>query len=375
MRVPVAIAHDYLTQRGGAERVVLALARAFPDAPIYTTLYDPDGTYPEFRDLDVRTSGLNRIPRFRRHHRLALPFLPWASNSIFIDADVVVASSSGWAHGFRTPGRKLVYCYSPARWLYEPDRYLGEDSGSVATTSLRLMGPMLRHWDRKAARTATTYLAISGVTQGRIKREYGRDAKIVPAPHSVVSCASLSEDRGRVPKPGYFLVVSRLLPYKNVRPVVQAFKRLPDHQLLIVGAGPQRAELAKLAGANVTMLSDLTDEEMAAAYAGCVGLIAASHEDFGLTPLEAAAHGKPSVVLRWGGFLDTVVEDETGVFFDDPLEAEIAAGVSKLSARLWDSEVLRARADQFTEGVFADTMRAEVTRLKASAGFSAASRR
>ena len=136
----VAIAHDYLTQRGGAERVVLALTRAFPDAPVYTTLFDPASTFPEFSSVDVRTSGLNRVSAFRRDHRLALPVLAMAANSIRIDADVVIASSSGWAHGFRTSGAKVVYCYSPARWLYQSGRLWVLPSGRIPPNPSELLG-------------------------------------------------------------------------------------------------------------------------------------------------------------------------------------------------------------------------------------------
>src|SRR4051812_17705186 len=123
-RTSVAIVHDYLTQRGGAERVVLAMNRAFPDAPIYTSLYDPDGTYPEFATIDVRTAPLNRVPALCRYHRGAFPVLAPTFSAMNIDADVVVCSSSGWAHGVRTAGYKIVYCHAPARWLYQTDRYL-----------------------------------------------------------------------------------------------------------------------------------------------------------------------------------------------------------------------------------------------------------
>src|ERR1700719_2772719 len=119
----VAIVHDYLTQRGGAERVVLAMHRAFPAAPIYTSLYEPDLTFPEFRDVDVRPSYLNRSQFLRRQHRLALPLLPHAFSTLEVDAKVVLCSSSGFAHGIHTTGTKLVYCYSPARWLYKRADY------------------------------------------------------------------------------------------------------------------------------------------------------------------------------------------------------------------------------------------------------------
>lgn len=144
----VAIVHDYLTQRGGAERVVLEMAAAFPDAPLYTSLYDPGGTFDEFRSLDVRTGPLDRRSLLRRHHRLALPFLARSFDEMFVDADVVLCSSSGWAHGVRTSGRKVVYCYTPARWLYQPERYF---RGVLPRVGLKVLAPRLRRWDADAA--------------------------------------------------------------------------------------------------------------------------------------------------------------------------------------------------------------------------------
>ena len=139
----MAIAHDYLTQRGGAEKVVLSMSKAFPNAPIYTLLYDPDGTYPEFADRDVRVSPLNRVSLFRKHHRVALPVLPFAAGAMFVDADVVVTSSSGWAHGFRTDGHKLVHCHTPAHWLYALDHYLKPDGDRLKRAGLKVGSPLL----------------------------------------------------------------------------------------------------------------------------------------------------------------------------------------------------------------------------------------
>lgn len=351
----IAIAHDYLTQRGGAEKVVLALAKAYPDAPIYTTLYDPEGTYPEFRALDVRPSWLNHVSVLRRNHRAALPLLPLVSSSIHIDADVVIGSSSGWAHGFRTRGRKLVYCYSPARWVYEPDRYLGSDASPMLSLGLKVLSPALRRWDRRAAKSVDMYLAISTVTAARIWRAYEIEAPIVAAPHSMaIAPPSEIVDRAPIGLPSgrYFLLVSRLLPYKNVREVVHAMAIRPSYQLVIIGTGPQKLELQQEATENVVFLEGLTDLHMRAAYAHADALVAASHEDFGLTPLEAAAHGKPSVVLRWGGFLDTVIEHETGVFFDQPTPSAIAEALDAVIDQPWNVETLHARAQQFSECAF-----------------------
>jgi glycosyltransferase involved in cell wall biosynthesis len=362
-RYGVAIAHDYLTQRGGAERVVLSLARAFPEAPIYTTLYDPDTTFPEFRFLDVRPSWLNAIPAFRRHHRLGLPLLPMASKSITIDADVVVASSSGWAHGFETRGELVVYCHAPARWLYQADVYLGTPRSLAGAAALKVMSPALRRWDRMAAGRADRYLANSSVVKQRVRDAYGRNAVVVPAPVAaeVENVQPTSVELPWGPDASFMLCVSRLLPYKNVRQVVEAFRARPGRRLVIVGVGPERERLAALCPPNVVLLSGLADGEMKWLYQRSTGLVAASHEDFGLTPLEAAAQGKPSAVLRAGGFLDTMVEHETAVFFDVPEPEAIAVAVDQLHERTWDEQKIRARAAVFGEADFIDRIRDVVT--------------
>ena len=172
----IAVAHDYLTQRGGAERVSLNLLDVFPGAALYTSLYDAESTYPEFRDADIRTSPLDRVGFFRSHFRAALPFFPWAFDHTPVDpgTDVIVVSTTGFAHGIRTTGRKVVYCHSPARFLYLTDEYLGGRWWRKPTGwALMVLRPMLRRWDRRAARSADAYLCNSTLVRDRIKRIYG----------------------------------------------------------------------------------------------------------------------------------------------------------------------------------------------------------
>jgi glycosyltransferase involved in cell wall biosynthesis len=360
-RPAVAIAHDYLTQRGGAERVVLALARAFPDAPIYTTLYDPAGTFPEFAKLDVRTSGLNRIGALRRRHRAALPVLSIASSRLKVDADVVIASSSGWSHGFPTTGKKIVYCYSPARWLYQGDQYVGDRKGGLKRLALNLLRAGLKRWDKRAADSADRYLAISTVVRERIADCYGIESDIVPAPIAPevthVAPEPVNDSWVAPDGPPFLLCVSRLLPYKNVHAIVEAMRLMPEMRLVVVGRGPERARLRALAPSNVLMMEGISDGQMRWLYQTATAVVAASFEDFGLTPLEAAAQGTPSVVLRAGGFLDTVVDGRTGVFFDAPDPAAIAAAIEVASRHPWDQDVIRARAAEFSEERFAERIR------------------
>jgi glycosyltransferase involved in cell wall biosynthesis len=346
--VRVAIVHDYVTQRGGAERVVLRMLEAFPGAPLYTSLYDPDRTYPGFRSADVRPLATNRLVPLRRWHRLAFPVLATAFSRLDVDADVVFCSSSGWAHAARTRGRKVVYCHAPARWLYQTDRYL-RGRRSAASAALALLRPRLLEWDRRAAASAHRYLANSTEVSRRIRSLYGIDAEVLPPPPALEPGA---ERPVAELEPGFFLCVSRLLPYKNVDAVVAAFRALSDERLVVVGSGPEQRRLAADAAANVRFCPSVTDEELRWLYGACVGHVSASYEDFGLTPLEAASFGRPSAVLRFGGFLDTVVEGKTGVFFEEPTPAAIHDALVRMRNRGWDETILRAHAEQFSGARF-----------------------
>jgi glycosyltransferase involved in cell wall biosynthesis len=355
----VAIVHDYLTQRGGAERVALAIARAFPGAPLYTSLYDPESTFPEFRALDVRTTWLNRIAPLRRRHRLALPLLPRAFTAATVEADVVVCSTSGWAHSVDTTGRKVVYCHTPARWLYDGRRYLGGRHG-LGWLTLSLLRPYLLRWDRRAARSADRYLANSHVVRARIRSVYGIEADVLPAPPALCGDGPQHRPAAVDVEPGFFLCVSRLLPYKNVDVVVDAFRGLPDLMLVVVGSGPEAGRLEAGAPSNVIFSGAVADDELRWLYRNCTAVVAASYEDYGLTPLEAAAFGRPAVVLRAGGFLDTVVDGETGVFFARADAEAVQEAVRACAARRWDAQPLRAHAESFSEQRFAERLRAVV---------------
>jgi glycosyltransferase involved in cell wall biosynthesis len=364
----VAIAHDYLTQLGGAEKMVLSMSRAFPNAPIYTLLYDPATTYPEFAERDIRVSAMNKVGPLRKHHRAGLPIWPLVAQSMFVDADIVLTSTSGWAHGFRTRGRKLVYCYSPARWLYLPDKYLGEDASVVKRIGLAATSPYLKAWDRRMARSADKYLAISTLIKGRIADAYGIDSEVLfgpaetsnlAAPEPIPALQATGAENG-----GYYLCVSRLLPYKNVDVVIRAFADT-DRRLVVVGRGPESERLHGIKTPNVVMLSDLTDGQMSWLYQHCLALIAASYEDFGLTPIEAGLRGRPTVALRWGGFLDTVDEGVSGIYFDRPEPKAISEALDRFEEMEFDSDKIRIHVDQFSEEHFAERLYTVVDELVA----------
>lgn len=353
MSVEVAIVHDYLTQRGGAERVVLTMSDAFRLAPIHTALYEPSQTYAEFGDRDIRPSVANLIGPLRRHHRIGLPLYAPIFSSLMVDAQIVLCSSSGWAHGVRTGGRKLVYCYAPARWLYQTKRYAGDSVvRRIAALALR---PTLRRWDKTAALSADHYITSSRAVRTAIQDVYGIDATLLPPPHYADPSGHQTKVIGV--EPGFSLCIARLLPYKNVDVVVEAAKSFPRQQFVIVGDGPERPSLEKVAPPNVTFLGVVEDSQLRWLYANCSLLLAASFEDYGLTPLEAAAYGKPTVALRAGGYLDTIVEEKTGAFFDEPHPSSLVNALGQTNADAYRPRELEEHAKGFSVGAFQANLR------------------
>ena len=344
----VVIAHDYVTQRGGAERVVLGLLRAFPGARLVTSVYAPKTTFPDFQDVDIDTLWLQKVPLFRRDPRLAFPLLARAwEDHVIDDADVVITSSSGWAHGVTTVAPKVVYCHNPARWLYQADDYL-KDANPLVRRARHLLADPLIAWDRRHAAGAAAYVANSNAVAGRIVGAYGRDSVVIPPP------IGLDPDgpQEHVPgvQPGFLLSVSRARGYKNVELVCDAVEGMPDQRLVVLGdlpdPGARRRWSPRLQG-----VGRVSDAQLRWLYAHCRAVVSASHEDFGLTPLEGNLFGKPAVLLRAGGFLDTLVEGITGCFIDEESVAGVQAGVRRIPDV--DPDLLRSYAGSFREAVFA----------------------
>lgn len=345
--------HDYLSQRGGAERVVLAMARAFPGAPIYTALYEPTGTYPEFADLDVRPLWPNRVAPLRRRHRLAFPLLARTfSGTRLDDFDVVLCSSSGWSHGVQSSGRKVVYCYTPARWLYLADDYVRASSWGVKLALRIARGPLVR-WDQRQARSVDVFLTSSTVVASRIHQTYGRSAQVIPPPVGLTADGPISSVAGV--EPGFLLTVARPRTYKNVELVCQAVSALAGTSLVVVGGSP-----GEDASGRIHSFVDLDDAQMRWLYANCRAVVAAAFEDFGLSPVEGFAFGKPAVALRAGGFLDTVTDGVTGVFFDRPEQASLVAALVAVQAGEWNAELIKKQAEQYETGRFEELLRAAV---------------
>ncbi|MBI4496797.1 MAG: glycosyltransferase [Chloroflexi bacterium] len=345
----VALVHDWLNQYGGAERVLEVLHDLFPTAPIYTSMFAPEVFPPSYRSWDIRTSFLQRLPQVTRKHQRYLPFYPAAFETFDLSGyDLVLSNSSGFCHLVRTPPATchLNYCLTPPRFLWNLSAYLDrEQIGGLLRRVLPLVVAPLRSWDARARQRVDAFVAISQAVQQRIRRCYGRESGLVYPP---VDCAQFtpSHERG-----DYYLIVSRLVPYKRVDLAVQAFNRL-GLPLLIAGTGRDRAALEARAAPNVKFLGRVPQDELAALYAGCRAFLFPGEEDFGIAPLEAQAAGRPVIAYAAGGALETVVAGQTGVFFHEPTPEALAAAVEQVEGMRFDHRDIRRHAEEFDLPVF-----------------------
>jgi glycosyltransferase involved in cell wall biosynthesis len=326
----------------------------FPEAPIFTSILDRSTLWPELRSADIRVSWMQRLPGLERHFKKYLLLYPFVFERLDLSGfDLVVSSSSAFAKAVRAPrgGVHVCYCHTPARFLWDYDRYVEhEELGRIVRMALPLAIRVLRRWDLRTADRPTAYVANSSVVAERIRRTYGREATVVPPPVDV------DRFRGLPGEPGdYYLIVSRLNPYKRIHLAIEAFNqlRLP---LVVVGEGPHRPALERMAGPTVRFRGYVEDAELGRLLAGCRALVFPGEEDFGITPLEANACGRPVVAFRAGGALDTIEPGVTGVFFAKPTAESLIEAVEESGKIKWDPIVIRRHASRFDPAAFRNRM-------------------
>jgi glycosyltransferase involved in cell wall biosynthesis len=366
----VALVHDYLTQYGGAERVLEALHVRFPDAAVFTSTYAPDRLPPSWRDWTIRTGPHDRIPLFRRSHRLWTPLYPATFAHLgrsIGDVDAVIADSSAWSHHVATGTKQpvLCYCHSPARFLYGDRHYLGASAAYRAARPLLNAGlGTLRQLDRRAARRVTRMVANSAAVAARIRTAYGIEATVV---HPPVEIERFRPARPVAPE-DWFLVVSRLVPHKWIDRAVRA-ANASGHRLKIIGEGRDRAALERLAGPSVEFLGAQPDHVVVAHMQRCRALILPGIEDFGMTAVEVQAAGRPVIAARGGGALETVREGETGLLFDFEDERALPAAMDRASHLTWGSALLTDHAASFDRRHFLAGINRELaTMMDATSG-------
>ncbi len=345
----VAIVHDWLNQMGGAEVVLEALVDMFPAAPIYTSMYWPAAMPDSYRAWDIRVSFMDRLPLVKRHHQPFLPLYPLAFESFDLSGyDVVISNKSAFCHGVVTPPETLhlCYCLTPTRFVWMYRSYARREGlGRVANVVLQPVLAYLRLWDRLAADRVDDFAAISQVVRQRVAKYYRREAVVI---HPPVDTARYRPADGH---DDYFLIVSRLIPYKRIDLAVLAFNEL-GLPLKVVGDGRDRARLERLAKPNVEFLGRLPDEAIGPLMARCRAFVFPGVEDFGIAPVEAQAAGRPVIAYAGGGALDTVVEGVTGTFFHEQTPAALAAVVRRFDDTRYDPAAIRRHAERFDVQTF-----------------------
>ncbi|MFO7956750.1 MAG: glycosyltransferase [Candidatus Brocadiia bacterium] len=356
----VALVHHWLVKMRGAERVLEQFCRLFPRADIYTLVAEPARLSPLLRERTIHTSFVQRLPRATRWYPYYLPFMPCAFEGLDLRGhDLVLTSDAGLAKCVIAPADAVhvCYCHSPPRYLWNMfARYLRDECGNpLKRLAFQAVAHRLRLADFCAAGRVDTFIANSRTVRCRISRYYAREAEVIHPP------VELDRFRPGEETGDYYLVVSQLNAYKQVDLAVRAFNRL-GKRLVVAGDGPERRRLERLAGHNVEFRGFVDGEALPDLYARCRALIFPGEEDFGITPLEAHACGRPVIALRAGGVTETVLDGETGLFFDEPTPDALAAAVEHFESVVnsFDAGRIRSRAEEFSPARFRRDIREAV---------------
>ncbi len=398
----IALVHDWLVHLGGAERVLIALHKIFPEAPIHTLFYDKKFASEHLPRAEIISSFLQKIPNIKKIHPWFKILMPSAVESLnFQNSGLVISSSHEFSHGIlaKQNSRHICYYHSPSRILWDRTHEYAQDfkkrgRGGIKISLIKLGQHFLRLWDWPASQRPDIIVANSKHVAERIKKYYGREAKVIyppvekplgyshfgnarprisylpllssvpPGPSLLARLAKrispLNGSAREVPQwlypagfSPYFLIVSQLYPHKNIDLAIEAFKKL-NLNLLIIGEGPEKRRLQKLIGdsASIKLLGFVSDEELPHYYQNCLAYFICNEEDFGISPIEAMSFGKPVLAYRKGGAAETVLENATGEFFDKLEPDEIAQALESISRKIkndcYDSAAIRKHSEKFS---------------------------
>lgn len=346
----LALVHDWLNQIGGAEDVLATLVDLYPNHPIYTSIYAPDIMPDVYRSWDIRTLWLDKMPMIYKHHQPYLPLYPMAWGGLDLsEYDVILSNKSGFCHGLQHDDKTLhiCYCLAPTRYVWQLDGYIAREGfGKPIEFVLRPIVNRLKRWDYNAAQRVNHFIAISTEIQERIKTYYDRDSVIIYPP--------VDTARFNVPDvepEDYFLIVSRLIPYKRIDLAVQVATRL-GLPLKIGGKGRDLDRLKEMAGPTVEFLGYVPDDALPELMAKCKAFLFPGLEDFGITPVQAQAAGRPVIAYGGGGALDTVIPGKTGEHFHEMTAESLEAVMANFDASLYSPDEMRQHAKQFDVNVF-----------------------
>lgn len=372
----LAFVYDRVNKIGGAERVLVTLHKIWPEAPLFTSVYNPQ-TASWSKKFKVIPSFLQRIPLAKNYHEWFLVLMPFIFESFNFSAfDVVISITSAEAKGVITGPSTLhiCYCLTPTRYLWSGKK--DYEKGFLGL-GIRIFGSCLRHWDFAASKRPDVFWAISKTVQKRIRKYYRRESEVIypPSPTSwrirrtnpPVSKFQATSHKFQVNSQPcshaamqpFYLVVSRLVPYKRVDLAVKTFNRL-GKKLVIIGVGTEKKRLERMARKNIKFVNQLTDEELAGYYESCRALIFPGEEDFGLTALEAQSFGKPVIGLAKGGLTETVIHGKTGWLFEKQTVKALIKAVEDFEEKRFSDRDCKIQARKFSEDKFIKKFKSEV---------------
>jgi len=350
----IALVHDYLSQQGGAERVLKAFTEIYPDAPVFCLFYDKKKMGAMFGKNKIITSPLQKMPGIMSHYQWYLPFMPMATESYNLsDFDVVLSSTSAFAKGIITkPGTTHIsYCHTPTRYLWtETHSYISElKIPKIIKWILPPFINRLRIWDRMAADRVDNFIANSNAVAERIKRYYHRASNVIYPP--------VDTENFYIGKPqDFYLIGGRLVNYKRYDIVIQAFNRL-GIKLYVFGEGPALRYLKSIAKPNVTFIGKVNEREKAELFSKCVAFLHPQEEDFGITAVEAMASGRPVIAYPKGGALETVIPGVTGEFIEEQIWEDIVGEIIRFNPEKYNPEKIREHAKKFDTDIFKKKIR------------------
>lgn len=354
----IAVVQDWLPFMGGSERVLSNILELYPDAPVYTTIANPDKLDEPIKSANIITSFLQKKNKPVKNHRMLLPFMPTAIESFDLNEyDVVISSSSSVAKAAITAPNTLhiCYCHTPMRYAWDFSSQAAGMLGKhkILAKYLKYFMTWMRVWDYSSAARVDDYIANSKYVARRIKKYYGRDSVVINPP---VRCR-LFEVSDEVED--FYLCASRLQEYKRFDLAIEACNRT-GAKLKIIGDGPDRERLEKMAGPTIEFLGRAPDDVLKESYAKCKAYLFPGEEDFGITPLEAQASGRPVIAYGRGGALETVVDGKTGLFFNEQTPEALIDAMQRFEEMSFDPQVIRRHAEEFDESVFKEKLKAYV---------------
>ncbi|TWU60176.1 GDP-mannose-dependent alpha-(1-6)-phosphatidylinositol monomannoside mannosyltransferase [Rubripirellula tenax] len=344
----VALAHHWLNGYRGGEKVLEQMASLFPASDVYTLVHDPTVDVPGLRGHKVHASRLNRFPKIQSTYRHLLPLHPWAISGMRVpdDVDLLLSSDASLIKGIpKGPSTKHVcYCHSPPRYLWE----LGSDykrASFAARIALDRFAQSLREFDRKSSESVDDFVANSKFVAGRIKKYYDRESTVIYPP---VATDDFVPDR---PRGDFHLVISELVSYKRIDIAVDAYNRT-GKRLVVIGGGPEKKALEASAKQNIEFLGRQPFSSLKEHFETCEAFVFPGIEDFGITPVEAQASGAPVIALRAGGALETVIDNQTGLFFDEQTPDSLIDAIERFDPSSFDWRTCRSNAENFSSANF-----------------------